>query len=233
MAFGQQKKSNPMDGYITVAERIELFYKDHPKGKIITKIIEHDSERGFVLIRAKVYRDKEDATPSATGHAYEIRDSSFVNKTSYIENAETSAAGRAIALLGYEIKRGIASREEMQKVERMQQTYPQPVKTVPPPESQPIETAAPAEAQTIHTEIKLLIQQLAAFGHSTFIAGADRQSRIIKHIQAVAKDHNWECEPLAIRSADELTQGELEDYKQVLTDELAAYKKTVAGDELI
>jgi hypothetical protein len=126
MSYGQQKKSNPMDGYITVAERIELFYKDHPKGRIIYKIMEHDSERGFVLIRARVYRNQEDTEPAATGHAYEFKDSSFVNKTSYIENAETSAVGRAIALLGYEIKRGIASREEMQKVERMQQSTAQP-----------------------------------------------------------------------------------------------------------
>ena len=52
------------------------------------------------------------------GHAFEERSVGYVNKTSYIENAETSAVGRALALMGYEIARGFASREEMEKVRR-------------------------------------------------------------------------------------------------------------------
>jgi hypothetical protein len=70
-------------------------------------------------MRAEIYRNQDDASPASTGHAFENRSEGYVNKTSYIENCETSAVGRALALLGYEIKRGIASREEMQKVDRM------------------------------------------------------------------------------------------------------------------
>lgn len=106
--------------YVPVSERLEQFYSDHPEGRILTSIVEHDAENGFVLIRAEVYRKQDDAVPSATGHAFENRSEGYVNKTSYIENCETSATGRALALLGYEIKRGVASREEMEKTERMQ-----------------------------------------------------------------------------------------------------------------
>lgn len=118
MVAATQAKDRFAD-YVPVSERLEQFYSDHPEGRILTNIVEHDAENGFVLIRAEVYRQQDDAVPAATGHAFENRSEGFVNKTSYIENCETSATGRALALLGYEIKRGIASKEEMEKTERM------------------------------------------------------------------------------------------------------------------
>jgi hypothetical protein len=106
------------EDYVPVAERIEQFYNAYPAGRILTSIIEHDREAGFVLIRAEVYRNSEDTMPAATGHAFEVRGESYVNKTSYLENCETSSVGRALALLGFEVRRGIASREEMEKTVR-------------------------------------------------------------------------------------------------------------------
>jgi hypothetical protein len=115
----QQGRQNVLDSYVTVAERIAAFYQAFPTGRICTQIVEHDTESGFILMRAEIYRSTEDASPSATGHAFEVRGDSYVNRTSYIENAETSAVGRALALLGFEVRRGIASREEMEKAARM------------------------------------------------------------------------------------------------------------------
>lgn len=116
------QKRDPLADYITVAERIDLFYQKHPLGRIITHIFYHNEESGFIIMRAEVFRTLEDTEPSATGHAYEIRGEGFVNKTSHIENCETGAVGRALAFLGFEVKRGIASKEEMQKVARMTTT---------------------------------------------------------------------------------------------------------------
>ena len=107
------------EDYIPVAERLEKFYARFSDGRVITHIIEHNMETGFVLMRAEVYRHADDAQPAATGHAFEIRSEGFVQKTSYVEVCETSACGRALALLGFEVKRGIASREEMEKPLRM------------------------------------------------------------------------------------------------------------------
>lgn len=115
----QQGRQNVLDSYVTVAERIAAFYQSYPTGRICTQIVEHDTETGFILMRAEVFRTTDDASPSATGHAFEVRGDSYVNRTSYIENAETSAVGRALALLGFEVRRGIASREEMEKSARM------------------------------------------------------------------------------------------------------------------
>lgn len=114
-------RGNPIQDYVTVAERIERFYERYPDGRIITHIVEHDSERGFILMRADVYRNTEDTLPAATGHAYELKSEGYVQRTSYIEVCETSCVGRALAMAGFEVRRGIASREEIEKVSRMPQ----------------------------------------------------------------------------------------------------------------
>ena len=105
--------------YIPVHARIAEFYEKYPDGRIVTEIIRLNEDSGFVCIKASLYRNRDDAGPSSTGHAFEIRGQGYVNTTSFIENGETSAVGRALANLGFKIDNGIASREEMQKVERM------------------------------------------------------------------------------------------------------------------
>lgn len=105
--------------YIPVHARIAEFYEKYPDGRIVTEIIRLNEDSGFVCVKASAYRNRDDAEPSSTGHAFEIRGQGYVNTTSFIENGETSAVGRALANLGFKIDNGIASREEMQKVERM------------------------------------------------------------------------------------------------------------------
>lgn len=99
-----------LDDYVQVNERVELFYKDFPEGSIQTEITHLDVDK--VIIKAYIYRNQDDKRP-CTGHAMEKEGSSFINKTSHIENCETSAVGRALAMMGYEIKKSIASREEV------------------------------------------------------------------------------------------------------------------------
>jgi hypothetical protein len=116
---------NP-DEYITVHERIEKFYAKFPQGRIITTIVEHNEETGFILMRAEVYREPGDAPPAATGHAYELRSAGHVQAGSYVEVCETSSVGRALALLGFEVRRGVASREEVIRGARKQQAAAAP-----------------------------------------------------------------------------------------------------------
>jgi pyruvate/2-oxoglutarate dehydrogenase complex dihydrolipoamide acyltransferase (E2) component len=146
---------NP-DEYITVHERIEKFYVKWPQGRILTSIVEHNAETGFVLVRAEIYRDPEDTLPAATGHAYELRSAGHVQQGSYVEVGETSAVGRALALLGFEVRRGVASREEIERGAKKQQAAARPPekpsekpaqasqKPAPPPERQ----APPPSKQT-------------------------------------------------------------------------------------
>lgn len=107
-----------LENYVPVNQRLAQFYTDSPEGRVVTSVIEHHRESGFVMVRAEIYKTADAAIPAATGHAFEERAVGYVNATSYVENAETSAVGRALALLGYSIDKGIASREEIEKVER-------------------------------------------------------------------------------------------------------------------
>lgn len=135
---------NP-DEYITVSERIEKFYAKFPQGRILTSIVEHSAETGFILIRAEVYRDPEDVLPAATGHAYELRSAGHVQAGSYVEVCETSSVGRALALLGFEVRRGVASREEVIRGAKKQQAAAAPPAPAPsqPPAARPERPAAP------------------------------------------------------------------------------------------
>jgi len=143
---------NP-DEYITVSERIEKFYAKFPQGRIITTIIEHSAETGFILMRAEVYREPDDALPAATGHAYELKSAGHVQAGSYVEVCETSATGRALALLGFEVRRSVASREEMIRGAKKQQAAAataapaaRPERPAQAPEKAPAPPAAPSEA---------------------------------------------------------------------------------------
>ena len=83
--------------YTTVAVRVEIFRKYFPDFSINTKVKVDDGKR--VIVVAEVFAPGSDR-PISTGIAEEIRGSSNVNKTSAVENGETSAIGRALANLG-------------------------------------------------------------------------------------------------------------------------------------
>lgn len=97
--------------YVTVNERIKAFWELYPHGRILTQLISNVD--GICVFKAEIYTDKEDIRPSATGFAYEKEGSTFINKTSYIENCETSACGRALGILGIGIDTSVASYDEV------------------------------------------------------------------------------------------------------------------------
>lgn len=105
-----------LNDYETVEDRLARFWADHPNGRIATAMMNYDGDT--CVFRAEVYFDATQAQPTAVGYAEEIRGSSPVNKTSFVENCETSAIGRALANCAYATHGKRPSREEMGKVQR-------------------------------------------------------------------------------------------------------------------
>ena len=97
--------------YVEVKERIKEFHRAYPNGSIFTKMLSNDN--GVCIFQAIVTPDVVTEDRAYTGHAYEKEDSTFINKTSYIENCETSAVGRALGMLGIGIDGDIASADEV------------------------------------------------------------------------------------------------------------------------
>lgn len=96
--------------YAEVNQRIKAFRMVYPQGTIKTEMV--SNVNGICIFKAEVL--DQDAKVLATGTAYEKENSSFINKTSYIENCETSAVGRALGMCGFGIDTSVASAEEVQ-----------------------------------------------------------------------------------------------------------------------
>lgn len=95
--------------YVTVNERLKYFRQNF-KGYSLTSEITHLNENGVVM---KAIIKDADGIEVATGHAHEKQNSSFINKTSFIENCETSAWGRCLGNLGIGLDESVASADEV------------------------------------------------------------------------------------------------------------------------
>jgi len=98
--------------YITVNERLIYFRnKEEFKGFGIKEdIVSIDDTEG--IFKVTIY--DSNGEPIVSAHAQEYRDSSYINKTSFVENGFTSALGRALGYLGIGIDTSIASANEVQ-----------------------------------------------------------------------------------------------------------------------
>ena len=110
--------------YAEVNQRVKAFRMVYPTGSIDTEML--NNENGICIFRA-IVRDGF-GNILATGTAYEKENSTFINKTSYIENCETSAVGRALGMAGFGIDTSIASAEEVQNAMANQKEEPKVVK---------------------------------------------------------------------------------------------------------
>jgi hypothetical protein len=122
------KQAEPTDvkgaPYIAVHERVKAFRKVFPFGRIETNV---KVENGVCTCTAEIYVLRNDIVADAeradmpvliaTGTAVEKDGSSYINKTSFVENCETSAVGRALGFAGFGIDTAIASSDEVQNAE--------------------------------------------------------------------------------------------------------------------
>lgn len=97
--------------YVLVADRVLFFNEQYKDGSIETELLS-DPAADTIVVKAVV---TPDGTRKFVGHAQEVSGGTGVNKTSALENAETSAVGRALALMGIGVIDSIASVDEVNK----------------------------------------------------------------------------------------------------------------------
>ena len=105
--------------YVEVNERIK-FFRQEDQYKNWTIATEFTVLDGEVAVCKATIADT-DGRVVATGHAHEERSGSSINKTSFVENCETSAIGRSLAMLGIGIDTSIASANEVEEAIAKQQ----------------------------------------------------------------------------------------------------------------
>ena len=98
--------------YVEVWERTKEFHKRYPNGSIRTELIKFEND--VVIMKAHVYPDVSDTIRKFTGWAYENVNSSQINKTSALENCETSCVGRALGFLDIGLNGSISTAGEVE-----------------------------------------------------------------------------------------------------------------------
>ena len=164
--------------YAEVNQRVKAFRTLYPEGFIITEIL--CREGGLCIIKATVghYADGKSVI-LATGTAYEKEGSSQINRTSYIENCETSAVGRALGMAGFGIDTSIASADEMNNALLQQNTsdVQKPVQAAPHVQK-PVqaEQAAPYDIlQETAADSELRLKWLERYGEKALDASCRKK----------------------------------------------------------
>ena len=174
--------------YAEVNQRVKAFRTLYPEGFITTEIL--CREGGLCIIKATVgyYADGKSVV-LATGTAYEKEGSSQINRTSYIENCETSAVGRALGMAGFGIDTSIASADEMNNalLQQDSNTVQKPVQAAPhvqkPVQAEPhvqkpvqAEQAAPYDIlQETAADSELRLKWLGKYGEKALDASCKKK----------------------------------------------------------
>lgn len=222
--------------YAEVNQRIKAFRMVYPQGSIETQML--SNENGVCVFKASVC--SEDGILLGTGTAYEKEDSSFINKTSYIENCETSAVGRALGMAGFGIDVSVASAEEVANAIQNQEI-----------------TQEEADAYTLtfgkHKGKKLKEVYDEAPDYIEWMVGNSKDERMIKLIQMATgidipteeetkqrmelindirelefetdTDHDEMLEHFKVKSINEMTLAQMQECKMILEKKLKKKEK--------
>ena len=174
--------------YVEVKERVKAYWELYSKGRIVTEIIHHDLKEGTVIMKASVYDSEGNIKGDGHAHEFQADHTSMVNKTSFIENCETSAIGRACATAGILVEYGMASAEEVKSAIKLSKemdvakakkslsedtvgvlTPPVPKVAKPTIDLTPTSEATPSQLESITGKSKITLTSGAA-ANNTLIA---------------------------------------------------------------
>tara|TARA_R100000781_G_scaffold70153_2_gene44078 strand:+ start:869 stop:1420 length:552 start_codon:yes stop_codon:yes gene_type:complete len=144
--------------YVEVNERLKFFRATYPNYSLVSEVI--DKTESSILIMASVIDENDNVL--ATGLAEEEKGSTFINKTSYVENCETSAWGRALANFGIGLDTAVASAEEVKNAIANQ-----------------------------NTETKFTVKDVDIVAFMKWVSALPKEQKTMKFIVAFLKDNNY------------------------------------------
>ena len=107
-----------LDEYELVEDRLKKFWKDNPEGRVNTDVVNASADGTMVIVKAEIFINKNDTTPVSSGLAQETKGlGGFANNEAWLENAESSALGRALANWKYQgRKKPRPTKEELNEI---------------------------------------------------------------------------------------------------------------------
>lgn len=128
-----KKKAVKIQGkdYVLVADRVAFFNETYPNGSIRTELVSEPKDT-TVIVKAFITPDHKEPARFFTGYSQAVIGQGNVNKTAALENAETSAVGRGLGLMGIGVIESIASADEMHKA--LKPAFITPKNVLPMPE---------------------------------------------------------------------------------------------------
>ena len=107
-----------LDGYEAARARTDRWLATYPSGRIETRIVQFDAEKGFVLVEARAFRQSDDTHPAGIDHAYGYQGAYVQNmKRWFVEDTCTSAILRVMQLVMGGAER--TTRETMEQIEAL------------------------------------------------------------------------------------------------------------------
>ena len=174
-----------LEDYELVEDRLKKYWKENPEGRIETNVVHITDDGSCVTIKAEVMDN--DGRLVSTGIAQETKGDGFANTTSWMENCETSAIGRALANWKYQgNKKARPSREEMAKVERNSVTPTTDTKKKA--EESVADSSAPSEDDIIIVTEGSMTPQCLSCGSELWDNRQDKASGKVKKTYP-----DWKC----------------------------------------
>lgn len=174
-----------LSNYVEVADRLREWYEKNPTARIVTTIVDQSEKR--VTVRAEVFRKAEDLLPAGAGHsALGIPGTTPYTRGAELENAETSAIGRALVAAGLPSKK-IASADEV-LAKRAENVFSEVADRALPP----IDTVIVAENPVAAVGAQLAAGRCPVHGRDwSFKEGTSKAGKAYAFWSCGAKDENY------------------------------------------
>ena len=217
--------------YAEVAQRVQAFRKLIPCGYITTDILNIDNGVVYMKAEAGYYAANGERVMLGTGLAFERQDASNINKTSFIENCETSAVGRALGFLGLGSESSIASSEEVTNAIATQEAIEKgkiadPVKPKEPAKAAQVDNVASVPPKAQETPANPILEYL------------EREREILCDARKISKAENaalFKKQIEILTAAGLIPNKKLSEFTRTEAESLVAYmytKFTPTGTEL-